>query len=651
MYAGSGRSRIRVCAGITLLVRVVLRSEDLPRLDEWKRVLTSPHALPARPTACEWLLERVIEPAAQGNAGADQAMTRQGSQDDAAPSADTGSVGSERRGNKWLYGVLMDCPSEPARQALCDILLCAVHTFCASARAGREDQELEHGPVGRLAQSLLNLFPAQASNPVNISTYLSLWAGLARGQAASQLAAPRGADSGGGAAAAGSTDASAAGLAGAAGRPSMCAWLLGRMRVSYLLAHLYLGTASPDANMPRIAALGGAAPELDTESLLQTIALVIQATDLTDHVLGDLTRPVVAKLALLGSSVGDPGDGVGLLVRMCSNLTLLRYAVQTLLAGMRNGASHYDAKEETVQSQRADAIQLLLASNGGGSEETRERVHVILSMLTDEASLQASGGDMIASPSSSPMSPSRMGVGAVGGDVAGHLVLLKRLSKMIVVASRLPRVLVWLQENRMRWVWMQKEIQEQHRATDQRSTSFVGLVRDLNEIAGYCDKTAVRVLGAGDELVNGAYRLVRHPVSGRVQYSRLVGDQEYTIWRDTCSASTRAGGAWAISCGPRTFYTHPGQQQGYFSSVLGRMTWPDRDVSNVDLGPPQEGWQVKEGLKGGKLVPALPSFTSLLHFPPLFSLFPISPARQPSLPCPSRAGMNIYAVSKSMSET
>ena len=238
------------------------------------------------------------------------------------------------------------------------------------------------------------------------------------------------------------------------------------MRVSYLLAHLYLGTASPDANMPRIAALGGAAPELDTESLLQTIALVIQATELTDHMLGDLTRPVVAKLVLLRSSVGDPGDGVGLLVRMCSNLTLLRYAVQTLLAGMRNGASHYDAKEETVQSQRADAIQLLLASNGGGSEETRERVHVILSMLTDEASLQAGGGDMIGSPSS-PMMSSRVSVGGVGGDLAGHLVLLKRLSKMIIVASRLPRVLVWLQENRMRWVWMQKEIQEQHRLTDQ----------------------------------------------------------------------------------------------------------------------------------------------------------------------------------------
>ena len=581
-------------AGITLLVRVVLRSQDLPRLDEWKRVLAISHALPSRPSACEWLLERVIEPAAQSSAGVDPARTSHIGERHAAASVDVGSGSSEWRGNMWLDSVLMDCPSEPARRALCDILVCAVHTWCASARA---DRELEQGPVGRLVQRLLNVFPAQASNPVNISTYLSLWAGLARHQAASQLAVTLGADNKGcGAAAAGNAN-SVAGLPGAACRPSMCASLLGRMRVAYLLAHLYLGAASPDANMPRIAALGGVAPELDTELLLQTIALVIQASELNDSILGDLTRPVVAKLALLGSSLGDPGDGVGLLVRLCSNLTLLRYAVQTLLAGMRNGASHYDAKEETVQSQRADAIQLLLASNGGGSEETRERVHVILSMLTDEASLQAGVADMSIAPSS-PMSPSRMSVGGVGGDLAGHLVLLKRLSKMIVIASRLPRALVWLQENRRRWVWMQKEIQEQHRLTNQRSTSFVGLVRDLNEIAGYCDKTAVRVLGAGDELVNGAYRLVRHPVSGRVQYSRLVGDQEYTIWRDIASTSTRAGGAWAISCGPRTFYTHPGQQQGYFSSVLGRMSSPDRDVSTADQGPPQDGWLVK----GGKLV-------------------------------------------------
>ena len=73
-------------------------------------------------------------------------------------------------------------------------------------------------------------------------------------------------------------------------------------------------------------------------------------------------------------------------------------------------------------------------------------------------------------------------------------------------------VRVWglAQENRQRWVWMQKQFDDHHRRTDQRSTSFVGLLRDLNEIGGFCDKTAVRVLGAGEALVNGAYRLVRH---------------------------------------------------------------------------------------------------------------------------------------------
>ena len=35
-----------LCMGITLLVRVVLRSSDRPRLDEWTRMLTSAKALP-----------------------------------------------------------------------------------------------------------------------------------------------------------------------------------------------------------------------------------------------------------------------------------------------------------------------------------------------------------------------------------------------------------------------------------------------------------------------------------------------------------------------------------------------------------------------------------------------------------------------------
>jgi hypothetical protein len=40
-----------------------------------------------------------------------------------------------------------------------------------------------------------------------------------------------------------------------------------------------------------------------------------------------------------------------------------------------------------------------------------------------------------------------------------------------------------------RWVWMQKLIHDLHRRTEHRSTSFVGLLRDLNEIGHKKKKT------------------------------------------------------------------------------------------------------------------------------------------------------------------
>jgi hypothetical protein len=273
-------------------------------------------------------------------------------------------------------------------------------------------------------------------------------------------------------------------------QPSMCAGLLGSMRAPYLLAHLFLGSASPDLNMPRVAAVNGVATEPDVDLVLPTINLIIQAMEAKD-VLGLPAAPVISKLALMGAAAGDAGDGVGLLVRLCGNVGMLRLAVQTLLNDMHVYTStHYDAKEQALQNQRADAIQLLLSSHGAAGEDPRERVHIVLLMLTDEGWLQSASSEM----PSSPLSPSRMG-GAEGG---GNVILLKRLVRMLVVASRLPRALVWLQENRARWVWMQKQLAEQHRRADQRSQSFVGLVSDLNEIAGYCDKTGVRVVGAGE---------------------------------------------------------------------------------------------------------------------------------------------------------
>jgi hypothetical protein len=603
-----------LCMGITLLMRVVLRSAEPPRVDDWRRVLTSPAALPARPTACKWLLERLVEPHTPSGMGmgdtemSDSHALAADSSNGGSGGASGGASGSDWCGKRWLDGLLIDCPLEASRSAFCDILLCAVHTWCASAQV---DALTADGPVGCLVQGLLNLFPAEASNPVNLDTYLALWAGLARkpppemqkvfSEGLARKPPPAVLD-------AGHTDrdnpTSDANCAGAADKgqartceASKCAALLGSMRVPYLLAHLYLGAASTDASMPRIANVGGLAkPEPNAELLLGTINIVMQATEVSDKVLGVLTAPIISKLALLGPASGDAGDGVGLLTRLCSNTTLLRQAVQTLLAGIRSAPTHYDNKEQTLESQRADAIQLLLSAHTRTEtgEEARERVQVIMTMLTDEANTVPSAADMSMSPGTSPISPSRIGVGG-GSDGGSNLVLLKRLSKMVVVASRVPRALVWLQENRGRWRWMQRAIEEQHRRADQRSTSFVGLVRDLNEIAGYCDKTAVRVVGAGDELVNGAYRLVRNPVSGKVQYSRLVGDQEYTIWRDPGAApGARGGGGWVISCGARAFYSHAGLQQGYFSSIVGRMGTSDRDAL-ADNGPPEDGWQVKGG--------------------------------------------------------
>lgn len=121
----------------------------------------------------------------------------------------------------------------------------------------------------------------------------------------------------------------------------------------------------------------------------------------------------------------------------------------------RNPAlSTRSARRQGLQNQRADAIQLLLSSHGGAGEdhEPRERIHAILTMLTDESLLllQTAPSDL----PSSPLSPSRVS----GAESGVNISLLKRLVKMIVVASRQPRALVWLQENRGRWVWMQKQV-------------------------------------------------------------------------------------------------------------------------------------------------------------------------------------------------
>jgi hypothetical protein len=90
-------------------------------------------------------------------------------------------------------------------------------------------------------QGLLNLFPGQASNPANLDTYLSLWAGLARlpPMAAASSGSPepqhgrRAGTHGGDAGLMAGTDKCS--LVAGRCRPSLCAALLGRMRVAYLL--------------------------------------------------------------------------------------------------------------------------------------------------------------------------------------------------------------------------------------------------------------------------------------------------------------------------------------------------------------------------------------------------------------------------------
>jgi len=294
-----------LCMGITLLVRVVLRSAEPPRLDEWTHMLTAANALPSRPSACEWLLARVIAPYAlpddsssHDKMSLDLECAREGGADTAA--ADAANVGCDWRGKRWVDAILMDCPSEAARKAFCDILLCAAHTWCAAAR---EEELTENSPVGRVVQALVHLLPAQASNPCNLQTYLTLWAGLARHPCSSlPLAA---AASGTDAVATGTSTDGGAGVGGASGGaqreggvvrvqearvartegPSRCAALLAKMRVPYLLAHLYLASASPDASMPRLAAVAGTVPEPDADVLLSTLNLMVQASPVQDKVI------------------------------------------------------------------------------------------------------------------------------------------------------------------------------------------------------------------------------------------------------------------------------------------------------------------------------------------------------------------------------
>jgi hypothetical protein len=102
------------------------------------------------------------------------------------------------------------------------------------------------------------------------------------------------------------------------------------------------GWRADSAGVPNIQPV-----EPDAGLLLSSINLIMQAVEVNDKVLGLLTAPVMSKVALMGAAAGDAGDGVGLLVRMCSNTGLLRQAVQTLLAEIRwSTSTHYDAKEQ-----------------------------------------------------------------------------------------------------------------------------------------------------------------------------------------------------------------------------------------------------------------------------------------------------------------
>lgn len=300
-----------LCMALTTLMRVTLRAHQPVQLPAWGRVICN--GLTGRRFPCEWLLRRVTESDVDGGGG-----------------------------KGWLEGVLMDCVDSAAREVFTSILLHACHQLHALPPASpvkpalddsamvedaREGGGAVHHAVEGVISTLMTLLPAIASAPRFIATYLAIWLGLAQGPANAHTPVD--------------------GAAASVLRPGPLAWLLHERRVTHVLAHLYLGTASPDMSLPRLSAAQSKEPE--SAELLQCLNLVAQAVRVDEGWLDALTAPLLAKLANIGPLTGDVGDGVGLLVRLCKDEDgMVRLGVRSLLDGLKQEPGFYDTKEKLL---------------------------------------------------------------------------------------------------------------------------------------------------------------------------------------------------------------------------------------------------------------------------------------------------------------
>jgi len=235
---------------------------------------------------------------------------------------------------------------------------------------------------------------------------------------------------------------------------------------------------------------------------------------------------MLAALVRALAQAGGRGGGGALLVQLCKDAPgVLRLAVGCLLGGL-TAEPPLEPREAEAAELRAQLLLRLLAAPSA----TGASVDLVLSAVLDAAAAR----DPPAADEA-PRPPPR----------------LKRLAALLVRASHGPRALAWLQTNRARWVWLQSAVRERTAPAGAgpggRSDSSAMLITDLEEMAESTAAAGVRVQGAGEPLANGPYRLMRHPVSGAMQFVRLVGDLECAVARG--SAAHAARGGWVIRSG------------------------------------------------------------------------------------------------------
>lgn len=149
------------------------------------------------------------------------------------------------------------------------------------------------------------------------------------------------------------------------------------------------------------------------------LAMFASMEPVTSAWVGGHAVALARRVAALYPVMGDAGDGKTLLTCMCSSgdAVLLGEGIGALLDGLRADPRFFDGSEKRLQAQRAEALHRLLDASCH---------EAVLVAVVDEAS-------------------------RCFGEGGGGVGYFKRLSKVVVDASKVQPALEWLRKNRNRW--------------------------------------------------------------------------------------------------------------------------------------------------------------------------------------------------------